>query len=170
MPVSHSHQLLWASLRLSTGAETSTGLLGSVTSKTSCPCVPFSRSGYVLPGTPWGGERPSRGRTVLARPTATGPAARQRSATGGTSRSRRKHLRRVRCDLLRRLVIVRLHRATPVHSTWRSSIVRRDAGAERGTRAWSVDGRSRARSRTAPQGSNVYRSRQKRPQEECGER
>src|SRR2546422_8492745 len=27
-----------------------------------------------------------------------------------------------------RSVIVRLHRATPVHSTWRSSIVRRDAG------------------------------------------
>src|SRR2546430_4840391 len=74
MPVSHSHQLLWASLRLSTGVETSTGLLGSVTSKTSCPCVPFSRSRYVLPGTPLGRVLPSHARTIWAPPASPAPA------------------------------------------------------------------------------------------------
>src|SRR5207302_9953270 len=53
-----------------------------------------------------------------------GPAVTNSSASGATSSSSRKHHRRVRCELLRRLVIVRLHRATPVHFTWRFPIVR----------------------------------------------
>src|SRR3989442_11899499 len=69
-----------------------------------------------------------------------GPAVTNSSASGATSSSSRKHHRRGRCELLPRLVIVRLHRATPVHSTWRSPLLRGDAGGEGGAGAGAGDG------------------------------
>src|SRR3989475_11231507 len=78
-----------------------------------------------------------------------GPAVTNSSASGATSSSSRKHHRRGRLGLLRTLVIVRLHPATPAHSTGPSPHVPGERGGERRDRAGATRGGDAPRAPTA---------------------